>query len=243
MSDSYYTGISALYAQKSGEWILPDDEHTYNRNMKINRDLMLKNEWDKRKITYHLNSEGFRSDGFNLDSGIMFLGCSFTFGIGIEDEHLWTKRIANHYQMTHWNLGQPGSGSDTCFRLGYHWIPILKPQIVVMMAPSTDRMEMIIPESSERVHYVGPWFPELNPRDTYYDYAMTQENGKLARTKNIKALRLICAQNNVKFVVKAFDDVLDIPEYRKRQDLGRDLEHPGIWGHDQIYQAFIKAIG
>jgi len=55
------------------------------------------------------NSDGFRSEDFVSDAGMLFSGCSFSFGIGIPIDYLWTKTVSDHFNQPHYNLSVPGA--------------------------------------------------------------------------------------------------------------------------------------
>ena len=58
---------------------------------------------------YKLNLDGFRSDEFEKNTSILFAGDSFTFGAGIPINYLWSKIVADRFNVNHINLGVPGS--------------------------------------------------------------------------------------------------------------------------------------
>lgn len=70
------------------------------------------------QMLYTLNKQGFRADNFNKeDDAIMFLGCSFTFGVGVSDEDVWCRKITNQRNKMCWNLGVPGGGNQQIYML------------------------------------------------------------------------------------------------------------------------------
>jgi|TARA_B110000444_G_scaffold256466_1_gene292872 hypothetical protein len=78
----------------------------------------LLNSWDCNtddySITqslYRINKHGFRAEQIRKEDGdnaIMFLGDSFTFGIGVADEDVWCHKVANKLGKRNWNVGLPG---------------------------------------------------------------------------------------------------------------------------------------
>jgi hypothetical protein len=58
---------------------------------------------------YKLNSLGFRSEELQNKTKILFSGCSFTFGVGIPEEKLWTQIVAKTIDIKHQNIALPGS--------------------------------------------------------------------------------------------------------------------------------------
>src|SRR5215468_2409097 len=53
------------------------------------------------RITYKLNAQGWRSREIvpsSPNKKIMFVGCSFTMGIGLPYEHVWTSVATRHIE-------------------------------------------------------------------------------------------------------------------------------------------------
>ena len=49
-------------------------------------------------LTYNVNEDGFRSDSFEGENGIVFLGCSLTYGYGLEEWEVWPWIVGKHFQ-------------------------------------------------------------------------------------------------------------------------------------------------
>ncbi len=201
-----------------------DSKASFDKLLKTNSARLAESGWDKRSLTYTHNEEGFRADTFVSDNpGIIFLGCSHTFGIGISDGHTWPQLVASHFNAANWNLGQPGGSNDTCFRLATHWIPKLKPQLVVMMSPFPDRTE-ILDQQSNVVVPLGPWSIDiLNKKDTYIQFVTSELNGTLNAEKNIRGVKSICHDDDISCIVfsTSFAEEHVV-------DYARDLLHYGI---------------
>ena len=60
----------------------------------------------------------------------MCLGCSISFGTGLPYENTWPYLVSRKLNLSCWNLSQPASSLDTCYRLANHWVPILKPKYI-----------------------------------------------------------------------------------------------------------------
>jgi hypothetical protein len=58
---------------------------------------------------YRANSFGFRSDEFDSNTGILFAGCSVTYGAGIPEDGIWGNVLAEKLDMTASNLSRSGS--------------------------------------------------------------------------------------------------------------------------------------
>jgi hypothetical protein len=113
-------------------------EYSHLMNAKYNIESTIQ-YYIQNPITYKLNTYQLRSDEFSLNEiGNVFLGCSDTFGVGQSWEHTWPyilSKIAFPDDKIY-NLGVPGSGSDTAFRILnhlkdkikikniFHWLPV-----------------------------------------------------------------------------------------------------------------------
>jgi len=80
---------------------------------------------------YTVNKHCFRADDFestkhSVKTKIMCAGDSYTFGIGVKDEHTYPHLLAKHFDAVNWNIGAGGIGNDAIalmisqfFREGY----------------------------------------------------------------------------------------------------------------------------
>ena len=80
---------------------------------------------------YTVNKHCFRADDFestkhSTKTKIMCAGDSYTFGIGVKDEHTYPYLLAKHFDAVNWNIGAGGIGNDAMvlmisqfFREGY----------------------------------------------------------------------------------------------------------------------------
>ena len=61
-------------------------------------------EGNAKPIAYKMNDYGFRCKQFSDAPGIISLGCSMTFGIGLSEEHTWPGIISKSTGLENWNL-------------------------------------------------------------------------------------------------------------------------------------------
>ena len=142
--------LSSAYPQlknKTFKFLGTDDELRYSDHMN-NPEWAMELEvydWYDKEIDYKINSYGFRSDEFEDSSvpSILFLGCSYTVGIGIRIEESFTTIISKELGLKNYNLGLAGGGADSSFRIGHYWIPKLKPKYVCFMNIFVARLEVI----------------------------------------------------------------------------------------------------
>ena len=104
---------------------------------------------DKKPIAdYKTNSYGYRCPEFNVPDGkknVVVLGCSHTFGEGLEDNEHWVHFVSQHNtkMLRWWNLGQPGASSDKVVRILYGCEKILFPKIIIVCWPFWSRRERL----------------------------------------------------------------------------------------------------
>jgi hypothetical protein len=219
-------------ANQEVSWFRMDSKERYQKNLKTKKTLLEKYNWIDQKFTYRFNSDGFRCENFEEEKNcIVFLGCSHTMGTGLPIETVWTTLVAKKLGLTCYNLGIGGGSNDTAFRLGYHYIPKLKPKIVVMLSPSYDRFEMF--DKTQGLIQYGPWKVDL----FYKKWSLCTENSILNKLKNKLALNYICNLASVKFLY------ININEYNNQDnDLARDLAHYGINSHKKFSEHVLRML-
>lgn len=99
----------------------------------------------------HINGQGYRSDEFDETEGIkiVFVGCSYTFGIGLYYDETWPKLLCNRLEdeyntkFVNWNLALPGQSNDYMARMLNVSIPMLQPNLVVILFTGLARREFL----------------------------------------------------------------------------------------------------
>lgn len=201
------------------DWLPMDDKERYDSNIKNNYHLLTKYKWVDRFFTYKFNSFGFRCEEFQQIDNILFLGCSFTCGIGLPYEETWAYIVAKNLNLNNCNLGLGGTSLNTAFRLGHIYIPALKPKIVVLLEPDKYRLEIL--HNSGYYDLLPSNTGYLGMDDFYKIWISNDTNSDMNRLKNVLALEHVCKINNVKFRCFHIDEMKDF-------DKARDLGHLGI---------------
>ena len=100
--------------------------------------------------SYKINSYGYRCAEWNpLPEGkknVVILGCSHTYGVGLEDKELWVNQLYNlvdQKRLRFWNLGHPGVSADKLVRILYGSEKILFPKIIIVCWPAWNRRERL----------------------------------------------------------------------------------------------------
>jgi hypothetical protein len=98
---------------------------------------------------YKINSYGYRCPEFRPlpDGGknVVVLGCSHTFGEGLEENETWANLVAKESNkiLRWWNLGQLGASADLMIRILYGAEKVLFPKIIVACWPAWSRRERL----------------------------------------------------------------------------------------------------
>lgn len=220
------------YKNQELYWLTSDDEDFYLDHVKTNYNDLSEYGWIDRKFTYKFNSHGFRCDEFSHDNSIAFFGCSFTCGIGLPLENTWAYHVANNLKLKSFNLGIGSTGAGTSFRLANHYIPQIKPKLVVYLEPPPGRFYI----NSAIGHYdltVGNADPIFE--DFYNHWLSNPENSDLDYLKNKIAIESLCHQNKIKFVYAQCTEM-------SKLDLARDLGHCGVKSNLEFAELILNRI-
>ena len=231
-----------IMANQEVEWFSTDDQDIFNKIMNdpAKRKVLEENGWDKKQFTYKFNSHGFRSDEFSNEDSIMFLGDSYVFGTGVPNEVTWTYLVSQELKLRNFNLGISGGSNDTSFRLAEHYIPQLKPKIIVHLTSFADRVELLTEDVVYTMLHNGFYLPERY-MSFYKDWITTEENGLSNMKKNIYGIRYICQMHGIKLIEARNQDYWEIPK-RPSGNIARDLFHAGPDVHRIIANDILKMV-
>ena len=220
-----YRGISNhfLYSGKTVEWFTSDNEDWYSKNLKNDYERLKQFEWIGKKIEYKFNSLGFRSEELDPDqNSVVFFGGSEVLSVGLPIEHSFTTLVSTALGLRCYNLGQSGGANDTVYRLASHWLPILKPKLVVFLSPPIYRIEVI---NTFRDNPFQTYLPYFHGGDPFFKtWLSCDDNFILNEEKNRIATDYICNINKIKYLRFDYEDF-------ERIDRSRDLIHCGINSH------------
>ena len=82
-------------------------------------------DYDIDEMLYTVNKQGWRAPQFRKEEGkdaVMFLGDSYTFGIGVRDNEVYTQLVAEQLGKINWNLGCGGICNKTMLYLLEHFL-------------------------------------------------------------------------------------------------------------------------
>jgi hypothetical protein len=236
------------------DFIPSDSEERYQENKTDpeQRRRLVENGWldeqgnDKNSFRYRLNAEGFRCDNFTNEPGIVFFGCSHTYGIGVSTSDSWPQRVANHFGLQCWNLAHPGQSLSlqALYAATFLTEDIKNIKAIVVME-TPDRFEYPFRSPDNRF---GFW-PLLSYTETRYKPSPLL--GELYDGYPIKALfdgikdqyiiRNVALDLGVPYVYRNVDQICaHLPH--KYLDLGRDLLHMGPRTQYYIADQYIKLL-
>ena len=101
---------------------------------------------------YETNSYGYRCREFrplpNGGKNVVVLGCSHTFGIGLDDQEIWVNQVATQANqiLRWWNLARPGGSADQMLRILYGTEKTIFPKIIIACWPVWSRRERLAME-------------------------------------------------------------------------------------------------
>ena len=101
-------------------------------------------EYDPTEMLYTVNKQFFRSDNFdNNNPGLLTVGCSHTYGIGLRDSEVWARKLADKVELPLWNIGVGGIGPEMCLLLTKQFLLSHTPKAIVIQWPSVNRKLLV----------------------------------------------------------------------------------------------------
>jgi hypothetical protein len=93
------------------------------------------------KVTYKTNARGWRSREIlpSPNRKIMFVGCSFTMGVGLPYDEVWTSIVTRQIEaalgetVEQHNFGYPAHANDFFAMVVHQVLPILKPDLLIVL--------------------------------------------------------------------------------------------------------------
>ena len=224
-----YKSSYTAHANKTLYWISGDSEKLYNQHLKYKYNELVKHNWIDSNFTYEFNSHGFRCSEFTDSPTAMFLGCSFTIGVGLPIDTIWPEIVSTNLKLKCANLGIAAGAPDTAFRLCHGYIDRVNPKIIFYMQPPSGRFEII----DKLPHIYGPW---ANNTTLYRDWAADENNIFFNQEKNLLAIKMMCHERNIKFIS------VDYSELEIDDSLARDLGHFGISCHSGLANKLLNSV-
>ena len=223
------------------KWESTDNEEAFDKHMSNpkTRAKLIELGYTKESIIYEMDYQGFRNpNDIIINESILALGCSYTYGVGLNRESIWCDILAEKMGLTHYNAGLPGTSADSAYRIARTLIPEHKPKAVFFLVPDRNRSEIIsefiwngCPFSYSVWSYDNPEF------GNYCDFVMDDFPQRLQQERNILAIQQICVDHNIPFHHIVLEE-LRLPG--GIDDDARDLEHSGPRCHNHVADMFYE---
>jgi len=208
---------------------------------------------------YKTNSYGYRCPEFsNFQEGgknVVVLGCSHTFGEGLEENETWVNILSKNLEdknnikkLRWWNLARPGGNADQMIRILYATEKFLYPKIIIACWPAISRRERIGTE------------PENLTSDSNFLKIETADTDKNNFLRNVFFLEKFAQKNDAKTFHCFADEYVSLegdlnilkdktikncwPEWNKERiiikepNLAKDGVHYGIEHHKVFARLF-----
>lgn len=216
---------------QTASWWPTDTKELYEKNLQDpqQRALLEQFGWIDADIVYANNSHGFRTVEFDHKENFIAVGCSFTYGIGLPQHQVWPELLSQQLGIPVYNLGIPGSSSDTCYRVVKHYVPLLEPKFVVMFEPRRSRLEIFLDNYQTHVCQHDTSHPL--DQDLWIKHWQTcEKNQDIQAEKNRDAIAHVCHSHGIDFYYYAENywyGGIENSFPGIGMSLARDLKHPG----------------
>ena len=237
----------SLYHESRGQvlkWCLGDSEELFQQNLgQISRKALLEeNGWLDREITYSFNEYGYRCDSFDLPCEALFAGCSETMGVAMPLDMLWSSRIAKHLDVPYHNIACGGADWQHNAQRLYYWLPRLKPKVVIIKEPPTERFnwwdqETVVSTCQFKAEELMSC--KINQSRPLIDI-ISSHNSAWHRYSMLELIKQLCKENDANLIVIPTGKLNKLVDSKK--DLARDLMHHGKKEQDYTVELVKKEL-
>jgi len=228
------------YGYYNTKWQGTDQRHLFDKNSKKQS-----HDWKyaKSEVNYTLNKHGYRCPDFNIvdwSNSVVWLGCSITFGTGVDDSETVTEYFSQLCNMPVINLGQQGVGIDYIVdNLNRLSIAGVKPKHIVVQFPHTSRtLRFRSSEKFENLSVHSP-FDDFQKYFFFYNYHQTGYSTMFKRMIDVAYPAAICYTTH-DYVADALGVRSLSTESVCAGDQARDLAHPGAEYHQAVAQEIYR---
>jgi len=126
-------------------WYSSDNEEEYSKHK--GKDYY---QWTDSKLLYKFNSLGYRTKEINelADKFLLTFGCSYTEGVGINADQIWTHHVSSHLDLDLYNCAKQATGIDIQHINAMLWnlnnLPT--PKLVIVQWPHKARKSFVFNE-------------------------------------------------------------------------------------------------
>jgi len=222
----YHTNIQ--YANQTLNWVIGDEYNAYLRNIKINYNALDDAGWIDEQIEYKFNNYGFRDNTFPYNIDFLAVGCSHTFGVGLKKEQVWVSKLGELLNKKVYNAGISGASMDTMYRLIDDITRNHDISNIFMFAPASYRYELCVDDEKDIFEVYNVHDNNNNTKP----YFICTKNSWFNFNKNLKAIKYICAEQNINLIHFEVDHDFIV------DNKVRDLMHSGPLAHEEFAKMF-----
>ena len=224
--------------------------YKYSLKERINKTYKTSGGDDTGKCRYTYNELGFRGDSIHKKGfKVMSIGCSYTEGVGVNDNETWPAQFCNHIENgVNLNFGIGGRSNDFICRCLMSYYDLIKPDLVLIMYISPLRREIYTKDGG-----VEPFMPTASwgylketddgiKTQEYLTYLQNDNEDTINWYKNHLLIKYFLESKKCNWIwngreLKSLE--YDEPnrfdgDYGKYLDLGVDNTHPGP-NHNKTY--------
>lgn len=226
------------------------------------------NLYSDSDIIYKYNNHGFRCDNFEGKSElpILFIGCSFTEGIGVPAEQIWSNlllekiKTKTQKKIPYWSVSISAAGVDTIATNLYWFYKTFNKKVkyVVGLFPGSARREFKYNTTNYRLwmnaneSYNSDCSSLIDPVFSDEEFALCQSERSLMLIdslvenldaklvySNWKLFENVCSDDHFFKKQLSTHRYIDYPDPTIYQlDYARDGDHPGPTMHNKIAEYF-----
>ena len=189
---------------------------------------------------------------------VVVLGCSHTYGVGLEDDQHWVHFLSKHNtgRLRYWNLGQPGASADKIVRILHGTEQLFFPELIIVCWPLWHRRERLDrdPESLTSDNELLKTETEHTDRNNFLKNVFLVE--KFAEKNRCKAFHCFADESYQEHieglnVLKDYTlgncwpywDKFEQREQYNEPSLAADGEHYGVEHHQRFAKLFVDYFG
>jgi len=148
------------------------------------------------------------------------VGCSNTFGIGVDMDQTWHSLIERHYC-----IAQPGASLEAIWRLLRYWITVVKPPRIRLLTPPMGRRECFLSDPEK------DYFRRYQAGSHNLPEFTNETEIQLHQLRMLDAIRYCVG--GIPIDIVTWEDVAE-----DVVDFGTDGQHPGPKSHEAIAKHF-----
>jgi hypothetical protein len=235
-------------------WLHTDSEENYYA--RGNKDFAVES------VGYEFNSLGYRGPELALEPGevgVMFLGDSNTFGLGMPWDQLWCSVVARRLQerwgvaVRPFNLAWSATGPDYTAMMIHQTVDMLRPAAVFILWSFVGRMTWY-PDPKHQVHFIPEWTSEFHAEShAAYLRLASQSHGFFNYVRNFHLVHERLSRLGIPYYwghLEQFSERLLSPYVPLDRfvgtwqtiDLARDARHAGIQSHQLFADRVMGAV-